>query len=343
MSSSSHKPRNRHDISELERNIRKVEELRTIDDSQFTRAIVTIGSYLGNPSKGSYDPYIFLVLALHQSLTSQEISRICFPDSESQVNTIRNNLNDLYNQGKINRNQSENRSFVYFLADNKVKSELFNILQIKTPRSPVMSHDLISELRSLPGINDDGTGTVLLPQSFSRESMYNLLIKNATEEIYFVGIGNTNLTKDGLLSADAILGQRKMREQVKKRFLMLDPRVFDQAGFEDIMRHFLGWRNDVDIRAMVEKSLEEMKKYCTSNKLQSSFRVYSSIPSASLMMIDPQTENCTIALEVFLYQIPKPNRPHLILYPVEKVNSLYSSLKDSILALWNTSRIIFPA
>jgi hypothetical protein len=152
-----------------------------------------------------------------------------------------------------------------------------------------------------------------------------------------MGIGMTNLSKYALASL------RKIAVKVPIDFLMIDPTALKtEPHFAKKLEDFLGLP---EFAADAEKAFTILRDFCVKwnsqpkqkNKIR--FRVYNTIPTLSMVMIDPKHERGEIELEFFLYQSGE-FRPRIAVKRVSHDESLFNLLAEKFSNLWARSRTI---
>jgi len=171
----------------------------------------------------------------------------------------------------------------------------------------------------------------------SRIDAFRQLSSRAQKRLVIVGIGMTNLSKYAPKSL------RKIASNVAIDLLMIDPYVLEaEPEFAKKLEDFLGIP---DFTAHVRQSFEILRELCVkwnsgqNQRKRISFRVYKTIPTLSMVMIDPELENGEIKLEFFLYQAGE-FRPRFSLKNVKHNENLFALVYEKFKGLWNHSRRI---
>lgn len=94
----------------------------------------------------------------------------------------------------------------------------------------------------------------------------------------------------------------------------------------------------------VRRSFNILREFCVEhNKLKNKhklrFRVYDTIPTMSMVMVDPKNKSGEIELEFFIYQAGE-FRPRLSVKTTMSNDDLFGLLYEKFDQLWNHSRRI---
>lgn len=168
-----------------------------------------------------------------------------------------------------------------------------------------------------------------------RDEAFQGIRQRAKHRIVVVGIGMTNLSR---------YARRTLSEQAKRvpvDLLMIDPDFLkSNRQFAQKLEEFL----DIpDFTTSVRSSFETLKSFCEAwnNDPQNShkirLKVFSTIPTMSMVMIDPDEESAEIVIEFFLYQSGE-YRPRFHLVPIEAKESLFNRVKSEYIRLWSSAR-----
>jgi hypothetical protein len=183
---------------------------------------------------------------------------------------------------------------------------------------------------NLAGVYRVSTGT-------ERTEAYRQLALKAQRRLVIMGIGMTNISKYALDSLE------KHASRVPIDLLMIDPDVLEsEPDFAKKLEGFLGIPG---FTAEARQSCNRLTEFCSKWNLQRKqknkihFRVYDTIPTMSMVMIDPKGETGEIELEFFLYQSGE-FRPRFAIKKVEHNESLFALLYQKFERLWKRSRRI---
>ena len=150
-----------------------------------------------------------------------------------------------------------------------------------------------------------------------------------------MGIGMTNLAKDALPRLHEI------GAKVPIHFLMLDPKVLEtELDFSKKLETFLDFP---DFTANARQAYRILRAFCVEwnaqprHKHRMQFRVYNTIPTMSMVMIDPSLDSGEIEFEFFLYQSGE-FRPRITVIKLRDNESLFNLLKDKFELLWKRSK-----
>lgn len=187
-----------------------------------------------------------------------------------------------------------------------------------------------SELTNYLGIAKVSTGS-------GRDEAFQSIRQRANKRIVIVGIGMTNLSRYARKTL-ALQAQN-----VKIDLLMIDPDFLEtNPCFAAKLEEFLDIR---DFIPSVRTSFETLKLFCEEwnsckdNTYKISLRVYSTIPTMSMVMIDPGEVNAEMVLEFFLYQSGE-YRPRFLVKKIEASDNLFSRVMTEFTRLWSKSKEI---
>jgi transcriptional regulator with XRE-family HTH domain len=171
----------------------------------------------------------------------------------------------------------------------------------------------------------------------SRVEAFRELTLKAQERVVIMGIGMTNLAKYAQQSLE------KLAAKVPIYLLMIDPVVLEsEPEFAKKLEDFLGFS---EFTASAHQAFDTLGKFCKkwnaqkNQKHKMQFRVYNTIPTMSMVMIDPKREHGEIELEFFLYQSGE-FRPRFAVKRVKHNDSLFALLDEKFEQLWKRSRRI---
>jgi hypothetical protein len=128
-----------------------------------------------------------------------------------------------------------------------------------------------------------------------------------------------------------------------RSILMIDPEVLENnVDYAKILEKFLNISNFAN---SVRLSFNTLKKFCEdwnqvsfhSNKIR--LRVYSTIPTASMVMIDPDHTEGEAVIEFFVFNSGE-NRPRFLCKANGSDESMFYVIKSKYLNLWNDSKKI---
>ena len=173
----------------------------------------------------------------------------------------------------------------------------------------------------------------------SRVEAYRKLSKKANRRLVVMGIGMTNISKYSLESL------RQIAVRVPIDLLMLDPKVLQsEPKFTKKLEDFLGFPN---FTASALGSYAILRKLCLkwnsqrNQKNKMRFRVYNTIPTLSMVMIDPMEKSGEIELEFFIYQAGE-FRPRIAVKKIKHKENLFALLHEKFELLWKRSRRVVP-
>ena len=118
--------------------------------------------------------------------------------------------------------------------------------------------------------------------------------------------------------------------------------LHDDPAFARRVEEFL----DIpDFRSNAQQSFDILKGFCSAWNSKASvkhkvrFRVYDTIPTMSMVMIDPDTNIGEVELEFFLYHSGE-FRPRFAVAKTHNGESLFDLVVERFNKLWDCSRII---
>jgi hypothetical protein len=180
-------------------------------------------------------------------------------------------------------------------------------------------------------------GVTSFSSGSGRDDAFQNIRKKAKEKIFILGIAMSNISSYG---KDSLAEQGK---NVDIDLLMFDPDyLYAHADFTKSLETFLNMK---DFRQTVRTSFEELKEFCSqwnsNNYNQHKFRLrtYNTIPTASMVLIDPDTKNGECVIEFFLYTSGE-KRPRFNCVQIDDQNGLFTILTQKYTRLWNNSKII---
>lgn len=168
-----------------------------------------------------------------------------------------------------------------------------------------------------------------------REDAYEELAERATKELKILGVGMTQISAR---STDRL---RKAAERIPIDFLMIDPDLLEEdLLLGEVAEKFFG--HEFFPRS-VKLSFERLKSLCETHNASSDFpkmrlRTYRTLPSVSMVMIDPDEGSSEMEVEFFPYRAE--HRPRLLIKKYSALGDMHSALYKSFLLLWNSSREI---
>lgn len=191
------------------------------------------------------------------------------------------------------------------------------------------------EVALLRRANPQYHGLVSVSTGGGRDDAFQELRGRAKSRIIITGIG---------MSKISMYAKRSLSEQaasVPIEFLMIDPDFLDRdAPFSDRLQEFLDIRDfRTSVRASYNalKSLAEEWNADPEHKYQINLKVYSTIPTMSMVMIDPDLESGELIIEFFLYQSGE-YRPRFHVKKTSDTDRLYSRIHSEFLRLWSSAR-----
>jgi len=186
------------------------------------------------------------------------------------------------------------------------------------------------ELKKYLGIELVSTGS-------RRDEAFQGIRQRAKNRIIIVGIGMTNLSRY------AIKTLMKQAEKVPIDFLMIDPEFLESNPvFAKKLEEFLDIPNFIH---SVRISFNILKSFCEEFNANSNnihkvrLKVYSTIPTMSMVMIDLGEETAEMVIEFFLYQSGE-YRPRFLIKQIDSSDNLFNRVASEFNRLWTISRSI---
>jgi hypothetical protein len=169
----------------------------------------------------------------------------------------------------------------------------------------------------------------------SRVDAFQDLRERAQHHIIIVGIGMVSLIQYDLPSL------KRQAERVPIDFLMIDPGFLDEEpSFADLLEKFM----DVpDFKHKVRSSYNRLRQFCEewnkepSNRFKMSLKVYRTIPTNSMVIIDPEQDTGEVIIEFFLYQ-SGAYRPRFNIVRTNRGDGLFDRIRTEYLKLWENAR-----
>lgn len=182
-------------------------------------------------------------------------------------------------------------------------------------------------------LSHDLGGLVQVSSGRGRTEAFQDIVQRATSRILIVGAGMTNLAR----YARRTLTARASRVPID--LLMLDPALLEEdASWAVRLQNFF----DIpDFAAAVRSSHDTLRRFAMDwnsgeHEHQIRLRVYRTIPTRSIVVVDPDDRSGELMVEFFLYQSGE-YRPRLHVRRVDVGDSLFDKLQDECVRLWNDS------
>lgn len=168
-----------------------------------------------------------------------------------------------------------------------------------------------------------------------RDDAFHELRTQAKHHIIIVGVGMTRI---------ASFDMRSVSEQATRvpiSFLMIDPDFLNQNhDFAETLEEFLDYP---DFAQNVQTSFNSLKSFCEewnndpNHRFKLSLKVYKTVPTACMVLIDPEQVSGQVIIEFFLYQ-SGARRPRLHVRKIQDPNSLFERINLECQRLWDRSR-----
>ncbi len=185
-----------------------------------------------------------------------------------------------------------------------------------------------------PSIKND-IGVESISIGTQRSDAFQKIMGKAKNHVAVVGIGMSNVSRYARQSLDEI------GKKVPIDFLMIDPEMLsNDPGLSKTLDEFLDFPN---FATYVQESFTIMKSYCenwnadTNHKYKMSLRVYRTIPTMSMVMIDSDEPTGEMTVEFFPYKAGQ-YRPRMHVKKLKASDGMFEKLKQNYLHLWNDSR-----
>lgn len=170
-----------------------------------------------------------------------------------------------------------------------------------------------------------------------RVDSFQDLRDRAQSHIVVMGIGMSHIAQFDLPSLS------KQGESVSIDFLMLDPDFLESdKAFAKRLEEFL---DITEFSKRVRASFKKLKEFCEDwnendkNRHKMSLKVYKTIPTNSMTIIDPDEDTGEVIVEFFLYQ-SGAYRPRLQIKKVDHRDGLFNRIYTEHSKLWNSARRI---
>lgn len=180
-------------------------------------------------------------------------------------------------------------------------------------------------------------GVVHVSSGDHRVDAFQALRDRATKRIIIVGVAMNAIVSYDLSS----ISRQAVRVPVD--FLMLDPDLLrDDPALAKHLTEFF------DIPAFPERlrsSFERLQHFCNDwnthedHRHRMSLKVYRTIPTNSMTIIDPDDDTGEALVEFFLYQ-SGAYRPRFLVHRIDHPQSLFARIVGEYRKLWDTSRRI---
>lgn len=180
-------------------------------------------------------------------------------------------------------------------------------------------------------------GVTSFSSGAGRDDAFQNIRRKAKSKIFVLGIAMSNI---GAYAKNSLAEQA---ENVDIDLLMIDPDYLDNnPSFAESLESFLNMGN---FRQTVRNSFDQLYTFCTEwnanqyNRHKFRLRVYNTIPTSSMVMIDPDTNEGECVVEFFLYDSGE-HRPRFNCIKTNGSKGLFNVLHAKYSRLWNKSRII---
>ena len=191
------------------------------------------------------------------------------------------------------------------------------------------------QIATLRRTNPEYNGLMSVSTGSGRDDAFQAIRARAKHQIIVVGIGMSQIT---------MYAKRTVSEQARSvpiDFMMIDPDFLDSnPAFADRLQEFLDirdFRTTAKASYTVLKTLAEEWNSDQNNPHGMRLKVYRTIPTMSMVMIDPDTPNGEFIIEFFLYQSGE-YRPRFHVRKTDETESLFSRIHSEYLRLWNSAR-----
>ena len=180
-------------------------------------------------------------------------------------------------------------------------------------------------------------GLISLNTGSGRADAFHAIRARARERVTVLGVGMSQLTS----YATQVI--REQARHISFDFLMIDPDFLDSnASFASELQTFLDIR---DFSSVARASFIKLKALAEEVNAQTNkpghmqLRVYSTLPTASMVAIDPSGTTAELVVEFFLFQSGE-RRPRFHFRKTNNNDDLFSSFYGDFVRLWNSSRIV---
>jgi hypothetical protein len=180
------------------------------------------------------------------------------------------------------------------------------------------------------GLESISTGT-------GRTEAFQQLIQRANKRIVIVGIGMTYIARYARESVKA------QAQRVPIDFLMLDPELLKtNPQFTAVLEDF---RDALGFAESVENSFDAIKDMCNTwnatqdNGHKMSLKVYRTLPTMSMVLIDPEEPTGEMIVEFFPYHAGE-YRPRLHVKRTSQTGNLFDRMKNNYIRLWESAQRI---
>ncbi len=208
--------------------------------------------------------------------------------------------------------------------------------------SPAASEVLTAIARE--GLRDntlaDRLGVHDISSGRGRADAFRDIRSRAQQNIVIVGVAMHQLSKLALNSLE------EQASRVPIEMLMMDPKALEEdKGLNELLSEFLRFE---EVSSLVRNSYTALEKLCTrwnstSPKHRMSLRVYRSLPTMSMVMVDassdPSDGQGELVIEFFLYQCGE-YRPRFHILNTGNPEDLFSGARSEYLRLRTASRTV---
>jgi hypothetical protein len=177
-------------------------------------------------------------------------------------------------------------------------------------------------------------GVIAVSSGEHRDDAFRALWRRSRKRIVFVGVGMTKI---------ALYHLRDMGELVQRvpiDLLMLDPTLLEENP--ELAKRFDEFFGIVDCDKKLRSSFETIRTFCedwnrhSEHRFKFRLRLYKTIPTVSMVLIDPDDDDSELMIEFFLYQ-SGAYRPRLHVQRISDPNGLFYRIKAEYERLWNSA------
>lgn len=207
-----------------------------------------------------------------------------------------------------------------------------NLLLLITPALILLTISIIQNNK-----NKKYLGVISFSVGRGRVDAFQEIRERANHKIFILGIGMTSIAKYAKQSL------AKQAEKVPIDLLMIDPEALEQnPEYAAILEEFLNMKG---FTKDVRNSFEVLKEFCEEwnnakyhpNRIR--LRVYKTIPTASMVLIDPEHNKGEAVIEFFIFNSGE-RRPRFLCKNITPNESMFDVLKDRYDTLWQNSKKI---
>lgn len=167
-----------------------------------------------------------------------------------------------------------------------------------------------------------------------RTDAFREMTRQAKHRLIIVGIGMSYLANN---ARDSL---QELASSVPIDFLMLDPEILDRN--KEFAATLESFRDRPGFTQSIRQSFHSMQTLCEEWNSKDPthimrLRVYNTLPTMSMVLIDPEQDHGEMLVEFFPYRFGE-YRPRLHIRKIESKESLFHRMQDNYTKLWESAK-----